>query len=90
MAFTTQDNQLSAGEQLSVEDAELLLEWLLKHPRGRIDLSACDHVHAASLQVLMAARPKIAAWPESQPLADWLTATLTEEASNHGKNNSRC
>lgn len=84
MPFTTDKNQLSAGDQLSVEDAESLLEWLLKHPRGQLDLSACEHLHTASLQVLMAARPKIAAWPERQPLADWLTATLTEEAHTHG------
>lgn len=79
MPFTTQDNRLSAEQLLSVEDAEPLLEWLLNHPRGKLDLSACEHLHAASLQVLMAARAKIAAWPRSQMLADWLSATLTEE-----------
>ncbi len=88
MPFTTQNNQLSAGEQLSVEDAEGLLDWLLKQPRGKLDLSACEHVHAASLQVLMAAQPKITAWPKSAMLADWLTATLMEEPISHGKNNS--
>jgi hypothetical protein len=88
MPFTTQEKQLTAGEQLSVEDAEVLLEWLLKHPQGQVDLSACEHLHAANLQVLMAARPKIIAWPQTPRLADWLLATLHEEPQDHGKNNS--
>lgn len=61
---------------VSVEDAETLLEWLQAKPQGRLDLTACTHLHAANLQVLMAAKPHIAAWPENPNLALWLQSAL--------------
>jgi hypothetical protein len=63
-------------EIVSVAEAEGLLEWLQTHPRAVLDLSACRHLHAANLQVLMAARPAIAAWPEEEKLAQWLRNAL--------------
>ncbi len=60
----------------SVEDAEELLEWLCDHPEGDIDLSACEHLHAADLQVLMAAGRRVVAWPEEAELAGWLKNAL--------------
>ncbi|MBK1693192.1 hypothetical protein CKO09_00340 [Chromatium weissei] len=76
MPFEIKKTTLIAAELLTVEDAESLLEWLLKHPRGRLDLTACIHLHAANLQVLLAARPKIAAWPQYAPLSTWLHTVL--------------
>jgi hypothetical protein len=61
---------------VGVEEAESLLEWLQKNPRGRVDLAACTHLHAANLQVLMAARPTIAAWPKEANLLAWLKSSL--------------
>jgi hypothetical protein len=63
---------------LTVEEAEGLFEWLQKHPRGKLDLSACDHVHCANLQLLMAAQPVITAMPTHAHLAAWLEAALNE------------
>jgi hypothetical protein len=76
MPFETKKTTLVATAQLTVEDAELLLEWLLQHPRGRVDLAACTHIHAATVQVLMAAQPKIAAWPHAAKLTAWLHTVL--------------
>ncbi|MFD2111375.1 hypothetical protein [Thiorhodococcus fuscus] len=78
MALEFKKTTVVAHDLLGVEDAETLLEWLIKHPRGRVNLSACTHLHAANLQVLMAARPKISAWPKNGALADWLKAALTQ------------
>ncbi len=64
---------------LTVEEAETLLEWLQKHPRGKLDLAGCTHLHTANLQVLMAARPQISAWPENETLAAWLRAALCSQ-----------
>ena len=61
---------------VSVEEAEGLLEWLQANPKGKVDLAACSHLHAANLQVLMAAKPNIAAWPENADLALWLRRAL--------------
>lgn len=61
---------------IGVEEAETLLEWLLKNPKGKINLADCTHVHASSLQVLMAAKPAIATMPKDENLAIWLKAAL--------------
>lgn len=47
-----------AGE-CGAEDAETLLEHLQAQPAGPVDWSACTRLHAAVLQVLMAAAPTI-------------------------------
>jgi hypothetical protein len=64
------------SEFVSVEAAEGLLEWLQANPKGKVDLAACKHLHAANLQVLMAAKPNITAWPEDADLALWLRCAL--------------
>ena len=58
---------------VGVEEAENLLQWLLKNPKGKINLAACAHIHAANLQVLMAVKPQISAWPVDEDLQRWLT-----------------
>lgn len=61
---------------VSVDDAEALLEWLQRHPKGTINLSACSHLHPANLQVLMAACPPVQAWPQDAQFAAWLKNAL--------------
>ena len=63
---------------VSVEDAETLLEWLQGTPVGQLDLAACTHLHAANLQVLMAAKAQIAVWPDNADLALWLKGALND------------
>jgi hypothetical protein len=58
------------------DDAESLLEWLLKHPKGKIDLSHCTHLQPANLQVLMASKCTILATPNDNCLAQWLETAL--------------
>ena len=70
-------NTARLTEVVSVEEAEALLEWLQGQKKPKVDLAACTHLHAANLQVLMAARPAIAAWPEKDAdLSVWLNAAL--------------
>lgn len=57
---------------VGVEEAENLLQWLLKNPKGKINLAACEHIHAANLQVLMAAKPQISVGPADEDLQRWL------------------
>lgn len=58
---------------VGVEDAENLLQWLLKNPKGKINLASCVHIHAANLQVLMAVKPSITVWPVDEQLKRWLS-----------------
>ncbi len=59
-----------------VEEAEGLLEWLQKRPTAKADLSACNHLHTANLQVLMTAKTGISSWPEDIELRAWLEPAL--------------
>jgi hypothetical protein len=61
---------------VTVEEAEGLLAWLLAQPGARVDLAGCTHCHAAVLQLLMAAAPRVAAWPDDAGLAAWLRPAL--------------
>ena len=61
---------------VGVDEAESLLEWLQKKPSAKVNLAACSHLHPANLQVLMAAKAKIVAWPDSAPLRSWLEPAL--------------
>lgn len=76
MAIEYKKNVALFKETVSVEEAEDLLQWIQKHPRGKADFSACTHLHAATLQVLMAARIPVAAWPQDDNFKTWLNAAL--------------
>lgn len=82
MSVLYTDKQAVLADIVTVEEAEGLLEWLQSHPEGKIDLSSCAHMHAANLQVLMAARPHIAAWPADTGLARWLQNALQAQETD--------
>lgn len=64
---------------VSVEEAEGLLEWLQNKPAAKIHLAACTHLHPANLQVLMAVKARIIAWPDDADLRAWLETALKSE-----------
>jgi hypothetical protein len=76
MTIEYKNNLAVFNDVVSVEEAEALLEWLQKKSAARVDLSACTHLHPANLQVLMAAKPAIRAWPTDPALAAWLEPVL--------------
>ncbi|MBX9749219.1 MAG: hypothetical protein K5Q68_06340 [Roseococcus sp.] len=55
-----------------IEEAEALAEWLRATPDAALDLSECQGLHSAVLQVLLAAAPRLLA-PPPDP---WLAALL--------------
>jgi len=61
----------------TVEEAEGLLEWLSQHPRGKVKLKRCEHLHSAILQVLMAIKPPISAPPDDPEMAAWLLPAIS-------------
>lgn len=76
MTIEFKKNQATFHHVVCVEDAEVLLEWLQKKSTAKIDLSDCNHLHPANLQVLMAAKPSIIAWPKDADFAKWLQEAL--------------
>ena len=63
----------------TVEDAELLLAHLVKGAR-KVDLTGCDYLHGAVVQLLMAARPAIVGDPAGF-LRDWIVPLIRDRDS---------
>lgn len=64
---------------VSVEEVEALFDWLQKKTVAKADLAACSHLHPANLQVLLAARTRITAWPNDADLRAWLVTAFQSE-----------
>jgi hypothetical protein len=77
MAMTYKRNVAVFADTIGVEEAEGLLAWLHEHPKPKLDLADCTHLHAAQLQVLMAARLPIAKWPRDTVFTAWLKSALS-------------
>jgi hypothetical protein len=78
MTIESKDGVLHCAGTLAVDDAEKLLPLALEAENPGADLSACEHVHSACLQVLMAARVRVSAWPAEPVLAAWLRAAIQQ------------
>ncbi len=76
MAIEYQKNVAFFRDVVAVDEAETLLEWFQKSPEAEIDLSDLSHMHTACLQVLMAVRPVVSAWPHDELLKKWLQSAL--------------
>jgi anti-anti-sigma regulatory factor len=76
MPIEYKKNRAVFRNEVSVEEAETLLEWLQNKPTAKVDLSALSHMHTASLQVLMAAKTEVANWPKDADLRAWLEPVL--------------
>ena len=76
MPITFKKDRAVFIDDVGGDDAETLLEWLQKYPKGKIDLSACTHLQPANLQVLMASKRAIHAGPKDESLAVWINTVL--------------
>lgn len=48
---------------VSIEEVDQLMELLRASPAPPLDLSGCEHLHTAALQLLLMLKPEIAARP---------------------------
>ena len=64
------------SDSLAIEDAEELQQWFKGKDRTELDMAALNHIHSAPLQVLMAAQPRVIAWPDQLGLSQWLQTCL--------------
>ena len=60
----TEGGSIELSGHCTSEDAEILLRHLIDGPGRSIEWSACEHLHCAVLQVLLAARPPLVGLPE--------------------------
>ena len=85
MAITRTDGVVYLIDKCDSDDAEPLLEWLLQHPEGTVNLKECVQLHTAVFQVLMALSPPIIGPPKDATLARWLPLHLTEKTEKQKK-----
>lgn len=76
MPIEFKKNRAIFRDEVTVEEAEGLLEWLQTKPTAKADLSALSHLHTANLQVLIAAKTTISTWPKDAELRAWLEPAL--------------
>jgi len=73
----------------TVEDAEPVLEWLVKFPGGIVDLTECENLHTSVLQALLIGRARISKTPLNFELSEWIKAALpTQEIKKRVRKNS--
>lgn len=82
MTIDVINDVLTVHGSLSVEDAERLQTLLLEQSCRVLDLAACEHMHAACLQVLLAAHCSLAQPPTDPVLAAWLSSALPSLPEN--------
>jgi hypothetical protein len=63
MTVRLADGTVFLEGECPVEDGAALAQHLARHPRATVDWSACDSMHAAVFQVLLAVRPPLRGAP---------------------------
>ncbi|MCY0965524.1 hypothetical protein [Parathalassolituus penaei] len=64
---------------VGIEETDEILQWFRdrEQEKTELDLSDCDHLHAAILQVLMIARPRLSAMPANASFGEWVGNSLS-------------
>ncbi|CAB9494971.1 hypothetical protein [Alteromonas macleodii] len=63
-----------------IEEAESLFAWLNEEASRQVNLKALVSAHTAVYQVLLAKKPKVSVWPESEKLI-WLTKMMNNKSN---------
>ena len=80
MPLTFHDDMAVLEGACGLEEAERLLEWFLLQPAGKVDISGCQHLHTAVMQVLLAARAPVVGAPRDPHVQAWWAACRREGA----------
>lgn len=81
--------RLSLRGHCTVEEAESVLEWILQHPQGEIDLSELEHMHMSILQILLAAETPCVHLPKDPFWRQLWRSAATMEGNSH-EDHTRC
>lgn len=76
MTVFLDDDRIRLQGRCPVEDAEPLVALLQGHSAAAVDLSACEGVHAAVVQALLAFHPDIVGTPDDAFIRDMLLPAL--------------
>lgn len=66
---------------VGIEETDEILQWFRDRAQEKteVDLSGCEHLHAAILQVLMTVRPRLCSMPADEGLSEWVNSCLNRE-----------
>lgn len=76
MPINFQNNVAYCSGVCDIEEAESLLEWVLKKRKPKCDLTELEHMHTAILQVIIAANIELVAAPVDPKLKAILPALI--------------
>lgn len=62
---------------IGVEDAEMIYAQFEQQLFNKIDLSGCEHLHSAILQLIIAFHIPIHKYPPASMLTDWLRRSVS-------------
>jgi len=65
----------------TIDDNEPLIQWLLAHPRGKVQLKDCVNLHSAIVQTLMMGQVQCLSWPADTNLREWLQTALSRNTT---------
>lgn len=75
MPITYKTNVVVMEGVCSIDEGDQLLQWLIEHPKGKINLKQVTHIHTALLQILLCLHPFVSILPEDAKLRRlWLEA----------------
>ncbi len=63
-------------EEVGIDEAENLFQWLQTNPGAKIDLSGCAYMHPANVQALLTSRATVVAWPTPPTWRVWLESVI--------------
>ncbi len=84
MALSPEEDIMVLRGHCTVEEAEDLLQWLVAHPAGRLDLDEVTHLHAAVLQAIAGTDNAITKAPRD-PFTQDLVAQLKQPDSRSAR-----
>jgi hypothetical protein len=80
------DGTIALEGACGVDDAEPLLQMLIATPGGPVDWRACEGLHAAVVQVVLAAGARMEG-PCGDPwIARWMSASKSPKVAGSGGN----
>lgn len=64
MPITYKTNVVVMEGVCGIEDGDELLQWLIDHPKGKLNLKQTTHIHTALLQIILCHSPTVSVYPE--------------------------
>lgn len=64
----------------AIDEAEELVRFLEEHPKSRVELSQCQHMHTALLQLLLSYRVELRGEAYNPFISKWIVPLLRAPA----------